>query len=160
MSRLTTKDRGQLDAFIGQCLDPLPDTVLVDTALNSLLRQARKDGWRVAQIRVDYWDARILYLRAHAMYVREIEHNPKLADAYEKPDWEYVGYLRKAVAKAILTPAPTMAAVAWKRSQMASGQWPYIPLDDPAALAAIADDEAFLAAHPTTRRPRRPRRAA
>jgi hypothetical protein len=58
---------------------------------------------------------------------------------------------REAVAKQLLTPAPTLADVAWKRAKVKSDEFNRLPITLAQAEQAIANDLAFLAAHPTRR---------
>ena len=58
---------------------------------------------------------------------------------------------REAVAKQLLTPAPDLGAVTWKRAKLKSGDFSHLPINAARAEQAIADDVAFLAAHPTRR---------
>jgi hypothetical protein len=55
---------------------------------------------------------------------------------------------REAVAKQLLTPAPDLGAVTWKRAKLKSGDFSWLPIEAPRVERAIADDLAFLAAHP------------
>ena len=57
----------------------------------------------------------------------------------------------EAVAKQLLTPAPTLADVAWKRAKVKSDEFNRLPITLARAERAIADDLSFLAAHPTRR---------
>jgi hypothetical protein len=59
---------------------------------------------------------------------------------------------REAVAKQLLTPAPDLGAVTWKRAKLKSSDFSWLPIDAARAEQAMADDVAFLAAHPTRRR--------
>jgi hypothetical protein len=65
--------------------------------------------------------------------------------------FEGVDMWREAVAKRLLTPAPTLADVAWKRAKVKSDDFKQLPIALARAEQAIADDLAFLAAHPTRR---------
>jgi hypothetical protein len=61
---------------------------------------------------------------------------------------------REAMRKQILTPAPDTAAVNWKRSRLRDLiELSMIGLNKQRVEQTIADDMAFLSAHPT-RRPR------
>jgi hypothetical protein len=55
---------------------------------------------------------------------------------------------RAAVVRQLLTPAPDLAAITWKRSQLAGRDFAHLPVSRERAERAIADDVAFLAAHP------------
>jgi hypothetical protein len=51
--------------------------------------------------------------------------------------------------KKLLTPAPDAGAIIWKRAKLASRQFPHLPAKAERIERAIADDVAFLDAHPT-----------
>ncbi len=48
-------------------------------------------------------------------------------------------------------PAPNVAAVAWKRAKFSGSDFRYLPVKPDRIERVIADDEAFLAAHPVRR---------
>jgi hypothetical protein len=48
----------------------------------------------------------------------------------------------------MLTPAPNIAAITWKRAALKSGQHEYTDVKPERIERAITDDLAFLAAHP------------
>ena len=52
----------------------------------------------------------------------------------------------------MLTPAPDLAAINWKRAKLASGDFANLPTNAKRIERAIADDEAWLATHPTRRK--------
>jgi hypothetical protein len=63
---------------------------------------------------------------------------------------------RDAIATQIRTPAPNKAELMWKQASLASEihsrlPFRYLPITREEAEAAIAADEAFLAAHPVKR---------
>ncbi len=143
-----------LAAFVQQCLDPLPDAVLIDTHHNQLMRQARRLPWRKADAvtsltgaETDYWYAKSL----HAMYVLEDEDK---SSAYSDKRMLSVDRNRQAVADQIRVPAPDLVAVQWKRE---AAKDRYLPIGEDEVAKLIAADEAFLAAHPITKQPRRKR---
>ncbi len=51
----------------------------------------------------------------------------------------------------LLTPAPTVAEVAWKRAAFKAGDHRYTDVKPERIERAIADDVEFLRAHPTRR---------
>jgi hypothetical protein len=59
---------------------------------------------------------------------------------------------RKALVTQLLTPAHRAADVDWKQKTLATGQHKYTDIKTERIERAIADDLAFLAAHPTRRR--------
>jgi hypothetical protein len=62
---------------------------------------------------------------------------------------------RAALVKQLLIPAPTTAAVNWKQAALARGQHHYTDVKPERIERAIADDLAFLAAHPVRQSNRR-----
>jgi hypothetical protein len=58
---------------------------------------------------------------------------------------------RAAFVKQLLTPASDTASVAWKQNALARGKYQYTGLKPERLKRAIADDLAFLAAHPVRR---------
>jgi hypothetical protein len=52
------------------------------------------------------------------------------------------------LVKQLLTPAPNLAAVAWKQNALARGKYEYSGLTPERLKRAIDEDLAFLAAHP------------
>jgi hypothetical protein len=58
---------------------------------------------------------------------------------------------REAAVKQLLTPAPDGGAVAWKRAKLAGRDFSHLPTKAERIERAIADDVAFLAAHPARR---------
>jgi hypothetical protein len=58
---------------------------------------------------------------------------------------------RAALVKQLLTPAPTTAAVSWKQAALARGEYRYTGVKPELIECAIANDLAFLAAHPVCR---------
>jgi hypothetical protein len=58
---------------------------------------------------------------------------------------------RAALVKQLLAPAPTVADVKWKQLALARGDHKFTDVKTKKIERAIADDRAFLAAHPTRR---------
>ncbi|PAQ09873.1 hypothetical protein [Mesorhizobium temperatum] len=143
-----------LAAFVQQCLDPLPDAALIDTHHNQLMRQARRLPWRKADAVTDLTRAETAYWQAksiHAMYVLEDEDRSR---AYSHKRMISVDRSRQAVADQIRVPAPDLLAVQWKRE---AAKDRYLPISAVEVARLVAADEAFLAAHPITKQPRRNR---
>lgn len=59
---------------------------------------------------------------------------------------------REAVVKQLLTPAPDLAAITWKRAKLASRDFSYLPIKAERVEQIIANDIEFLAAHPMRRK--------
>jgi hypothetical protein len=120
-----------------------------ETAKNARIRTERRDAWWLAERVADYWHARWKWVNA-----LEIAQKYGIGDSGSFPPpahaspFEDVDTWRKAVAKQLLTPAPTLADVAWKRAKVKSDDFERLPITLARAEQAIADDQAFLAAHP------------
>jgi hypothetical protein len=85
----------------------------------------------------------------------EIAQKYGIADSASFPSAEnenrfgLVDKWREAVAKKLLTPAPDLGAITWKRAKLKSSDFPHLPVKKERVEQAIADDVAFLEAHPT-----------
>lgn len=126
------------------------DVELSTTCKNSRLRQARDKAWHRASRTTSYWRMRLDW---HS----ELECAQKwgLADSGSFPPaadenrFSLVDAWREAVVKQLLTPAPNVAAVAWKRAKFSGRGFCHLPVKPERVERAITDDEAFLTAHPT-----------
>jgi hypothetical protein len=123
-----------------------------ETCKNSRLRLSRRDAWWTAGHLTDYWRARLDWQSALSMAQ---SHNLADANSYPKCDggerFGLVDTWREAVVKQLLTPAPDGAAVAWKRAKLAGRGFSHLPTKAERIERVIAEDLAFLAAHPTRR---------
>lgn len=117
------------------------------TAKNQRLRSARRDAWRKADATTNYWWARLRFNDAVSLAK---DHGMKEACAHTEISlearWSILDSYRAAFGRQLLTPAPDVAAVNWKRHQLSKG---YIGADKDALAKSIAEDIAFLDAHPT-----------
>jgi hypothetical protein len=125
---------------------------LTETCKNSRLRIARRDAWwRACRIK-DYWRARMDW--NHALSCAQ-SHGIGDANSYPSIEngsrFDLVDKWREAVVKQLLTPAPDGAAVTWKRAQLAGRGFSHLPTKTERIERVIAEDLAFLAAHPTKR---------
>jgi hypothetical protein len=130
---------------------PLPEP-LTETCRNQRLRNARKDAWHRASAVQDYRHA---LLKWETALSTAQSHGVTEAMAHDKVDCNrstLVAEWRAALVTQLLTPAPDMGAVIWKRTQLASGKIVYCDVKPEKVERAIADDVAFLEAHPTRRR--------
>ena len=126
---------------------------LTETAKNGRLREDRKEAWRKADAVMDYWlvsmkmEAAISYVQRFDVPegklhpVREPEHHGTLVNKY-----------RLAWCFLMLTPAPTQREITWKQAQLKAENYKYTGLPPERIEQAIADDIAFLKAHPTRRK--------
>jgi hypothetical protein len=123
-----------------------------ETAKNSRIRIARRDAWWHAGRVADYWDARRKWRHELATAQRYgIGDSASFPPPVSAGPFEDVDLWREAVAKQLLTPSPTLGDVAWKRAKIKSDDFKQLPVTLVRAEQAIADDVAFLAAHPTRR---------
>jgi hypothetical protein len=135
------------------------------TAANGRLRDARKDAWNAAEAATRYWDVTRKFIDAVDMAQRHgvIEgHNHKQRSPQERQG--LVDLYRQALVEQLLTPAPDLRAVAWKQSVVDRDDYVFWGARGGPAEAgtiryikkerverAIAEDQAFLAAHPVRR---------
>jgi hypothetical protein len=100
----------------------------------------------------DYWHARFKW--RHEL---ETAQRYGIGDSGSFPPpapanpFEAVDTWREAVVKQLLTPAPDGAAVAWKRAKLAGRDFSHLSTKAERIEQVIAEDLAFLAAHPTRR---------
>jgi hypothetical protein len=73
------------------------------------------------------------------------------SDPEESDRMSMVGKYRAALVKQLLTPAWDVNSVKWKQMALARGQHHYTDVKPERIERAIADDLAWLAAHPTRR---------
>jgi hypothetical protein len=122
---------------------------LTATAKNARLRLARREVWWKAEARTDYWRALLDFMNAVLIAkdhgLTEVSHAH--TEISEKARLSNVDIYRQALGKQLLTPAPDAASVNWKRHQLSKD--PYIGVKKELVEKAIADDVAFLDAHPT-----------
>jgi hypothetical protein len=123
-----------------------------ETAKNARIRTERRDAWWLAERAADYWHARFKWRDALATAQRYgIGDSGSFPPPAPASPLEVVDKWRESVAKQLLTPAPTLADVAWKRAKIKSDEFKRLPITLARAEQMIADDLAFLAAHPTRR---------
>jgi hypothetical protein len=123
-----------------------------ETAKNARIRTERRDAWWLAERVADYWHARWKW--HHELETAQrygIGDSGSFPPPAHASPFEAVDTWREAVAKRLLTPAPTLADVAWKRAKIKSDEFNRLPITLARAEQIIADDLAFLAAHPTRR---------
>jgi hypothetical protein len=138
-----------------------PPAALSGTGKNKQLRMQRAAVWRAADAAVNYWHARIRFEDAI-----EIARREGIPDACRHPSKTHedrmplVDNYRAALAEQLLTPAPDVASVNWKQAVLDSNRNGYVFVDfvkRERVERVIADDLAFLRAHPTRRvRSKRP----
>ena|ERR1019366_1649678 len=171
--RLSSVRTERAEPYTAQADDrDMPET-LSPTLKNSRIRKKRKDAWREADAVTGYWRARLDFSNAIGRVQRHDapvgRDHPAVTQDHH---WPLIKSFRKALVEQLLTPAPDLAAVSWKKAKLAGGQHRYVDCADlRSALAgaqvtkaeqlgrlierAIADDETFLASHPTRRSKRK-----
>lgn len=125
------------------------------TCRNHRLRQGRRDAWWQARYLTDYWRARLDWHSALSVAqthdVAEDCHSfPKCDDG--PSDWDLLALWRAALMSQVLTPAPDVAAVNWKRAQLRGGQHKYTDVKPERIERAIAADVEWLNAHPSRKK--------
>ena len=122
-----------------------------ETARNSRIRSARRDAWWHAARLAEYWRARLDWHSALGTAQKyEIGDSASFPSAAENETrFGLVDKWREAVAKKLLTPAPDLAAITWKRAKLESRDFLQLPVKKERTERAIADDVEFLEAHPT-----------
>jgi hypothetical protein len=158
---LSKKDRKQIAraAILGrpsrveiEQVQPGRDEGETITLRNKHLRDARKDAWCKANSIRSYWHARLKFEDAISWAQTQ---GVAEGDAHPPHDHDerstILANYRQALAQQLLTPAPDTAAIAWKKAAKAGGQHEYTGVKTERIERAIADDLAFLDAHPTRR---------
>jgi hypothetical protein len=125
------------------------DPTATETAKNGKLREQRKDAWRAAEAATRYWRLRL-----------DLESAISIAQNAEIPEGRYhlvvdrqerfamVDKWREALMRQLLTPAPDTRSVAWKQTTLASRHFRHGVANPERIERAIAEDLAWLAAHP------------
>jgi crotonobetainyl-CoA:carnitine CoA-transferase CaiB-like acyl-CoA transferase len=126
---------------------------LTETCRNLRLRSDRMEAWREADAVMDYWLIS-MKMDAAISYVQRFDvPEGKLHPVREPKDHEtLIERYRLAWCHLMLTPAPNNREVEWKRAQLKAENYEYTGLTPERIEQAIADDIAFLKAHPTRRR--------
>jgi hypothetical protein len=113
----------------------------------------------MAEAATRYWKARLDF--DHAVSFAQMMEIPEGAyhPVVDSKDLRLVERYREALVKQLLTPAPDLRSVKWKQAALAGGQHRYTGVKSERIGRAIADDLAFLAAHPLRQSNRRSARA-
>jgi hypothetical protein len=120
-----------------------------ETGKNQRLRQRRYEAWQKVDTEKDYWKARMDFGDALSRAQRCGISDAMSFPAVQHEDrWPLLGKYREALARLLLTPAPTVATVNWKQAVLASGGHLHTSVESERLDRVIADDLAFLAAHP------------
>jgi hypothetical protein len=136
------------------------------SAKNSRLRAERRKAWSMAGAAVQYWRARLeiddAIERAQRLGIPEGRSHPRedtLKRLASDDRQSMVDKWRAALTRQLLTPAHDANSVKWKQTKLASerqeGGYYGFHAKPERIERAIAEDLAFLAAHPTSRSQRR-----
>jgi hypothetical protein len=129
----------------------LPESA-TETGRNQRMRLDRRDAWREAARLTEFWRAKMDW---HSALSIAQSHN--IADANSYPEIEHasrhpmVDAWRAAWKEQMLTPAPDVGAVNWKRAQLSSRNMRFAEMKPEIIERAIADDVRWLEAHPCRR---------
>jgi hypothetical protein len=132
------------------------DPPLTETAKNGRLREKRKQAWREAEAATRYWQGLIDF--DHAVSIAQMRGIPEgryHPDVNSDDHVPMVRRYREALVRQLLTPAPDLMSVKWKQAALAGGQHRYADVKPERIEHAIAEDLAFLAAHPVRQSNRR-----
>jgi hypothetical protein len=129
---------------------PLPEP-LTESCKNQRLRLSRRDVWWAASRLTAY---RRACLDWHSALSDAQTHGVADANSYPKYDegknrLALVDLWRAALMKQMLTPAPDVAAVAWKRAQLRAENYRYSGVKPERLQCAIDADVEWLEAHPS-----------
>jgi hypothetical protein len=142
--------RAQDEAKVAQ-LTTFPRGLTI-TGRNLRLRLERKKAWRAADRLTRWWRARIDWQFALEMAQSyDIGDSKTYASVVHGERFVLVDLWRTALVSQILTPAPDMGAVAWKRIALRKGDCRYGSVAPEALHKAIAEDVKWLKDHPSRR---------
>jgi hypothetical protein len=123
---------------------------LSETGRNHRLRLSRLDAWWAARRLTDYWRARLDW---HSALSTAQSYNVADANSYLKCDGEnrfvLVDLWRGALVEQMLTPAPDVGAVNWKRAQLSRGEHRFTTVKPERLQRAINADAQWLEDHPS-----------
>jgi hypothetical protein len=123
-----------------------------DTAGNQRLRSDRRDVWREAESIMEYWHMTMKMDGAISHVQRCGAPEGELHPIRDPKDyWTLVKKWREAWVRLMLTPAPDMRSVTWKRAELKRGWHKHTDLKAERIERAIVDDVEFLKAHPSRR---------
>jgi hypothetical protein len=133
-------------------LTTAPET-LTTTCKNQRMRLSRRDAWWAAERLTRYWRARLDWWSALSLAqtynVADANSYPKChEDGLSDDRLSLVDLWRTALMKQMLTPAPDMAAVNWKRVQLRGGVHRHTAVKPEKLERAIEADVQWLNDHP------------
>ena len=130
---------------------PLPEPA-TETGRNFRLRQQRRDDWCRADAIREYWKAaREMDSAIHRVQRCELPEGDLHQPLVPGSCWPIITKYRAAIMAQLLTPAPTVREIEWKRAVFKHGDHEYTDVKPERIERAIAEDVEFLRAHPTRR---------
>jgi hypothetical protein len=91
-----------------------------DSCRNQRARLRRRDVWRRAERSTSYWRTRLDWQSALEFAQRDgIGDSSSFEQVMHGERFELLELWRAALVEQMLTPAPDLAAIAWKRSKLA-----------------------------------------
>jgi hypothetical protein len=145
------REQAEKHAAKMQQIETAPETMTA-TGRNAILRHDRWVTWRERRRLTKYWRARLDW--DHALEVAQ-EFDVGDSNTFAKHGYEQaesavlVDLWRVALIGQMLTPAPDLRAVEWKRAELRKRHHRFVATVTEAQLQqSIADDVAWLAAHP------------
>jgi hypothetical protein len=146
-----TVHRMPIGPTLGRRGRPHPEP-LTDTCRNQRLRLKRREAWWAAGRLTSYWRARLDWQTALSS-----AQDHEVADAKSFPPCDdsgssrlvLVDLWRAALVAQMLTPAPDVAGVNWKRVQLQAENYRYTDVKPERLQRAIEADVEWLEAHPT-----------
>lgn len=162
--RLSSPDRERRGREIMQRISEaerlaaLAGGVSSDIALNENLRDLRKEPWRRADAKVRFLNAMLEMYDAAGGAQRHglaLARDATVLDEVER--FNLVENCRRAVLELLLTPAPTVGDLAWKRRKATSlNPYDWVGATPKQVEKALAADETFLRSFPARHSPNRP----
>jgi hypothetical protein len=130
-----------------------PVATVTQTARNQRFRRSRREAWRAADHLTSYWRARLNWHSALGMaQAHGVADAGGFAPASEESRTLLLERWRESLGVQLLTPAPDLCAVTWKRAQLRAGNYEHIAgMSRQRIERAIEADAAWLAAHPSKR---------
>jgi hypothetical protein len=137
--------------FVSRERKPLAEPQ-TETCRNQRLRDSRQKAWYAARSLTEYWRAKMDWISALSLAQK---NNVGDANSEPKCDYgtrqEFVDLWRVALLKQILTPAPDVNAVNWKRAQLRADHMCLRGYKAGELQSVIDADAEWLKDHPTRR---------